>query len=186
MRARTFPKHKNVFRIITGNTVGWQVRIERNKRQYNRLFSDGVYGTTEAALRAALAWRDGLLDLLPPHRISTAHLRTKRNKRKAAQAMNRTGVIGIGFSMHTQRSGNQTPYVTCHWRDDETGRRCSTSFSIEKHGLRAATMYACKRLREGQGQSVSINQLNYMVRKALPNLEALYQKAVASEPSTIE
>lgn len=173
-----YPKYKNVFRIETGNTQGWQVRIERRKRSNSKLFSDRVYGGTDAALKAALKWRDAMLEVLPPSPSGAAHLRTPRNKRRAAQALNRTGVIGIGFSMHTQRSGRKTPYVGCYWKNPVTGKREASSFSVNKHGLRKALRLACRRLREGRGETPTDAQIEYMVGKALPRIRELYEEAV--------
>lgn len=180
MNKKTYPKQKNVFRIETGNTIGWQVRIERRKEKYSRFFSDSIHGGTDRALQQALAWRDETLARLPAHEIATAHLHTPRNKRKAAEAQNRTGVIGIGFSMYTQKSGAKLPYITCHWRDPETGVRRSSSFSITKHGLRGALKLACRRLREGQGEKPTPAQVAYLVRKALPGVQRLYDEEMTA------
>lgn len=179
--SKTFPKRRNIFRIVTGNTAGWQVRIERHRKQHSRLFSDNVYGSTDAALEAALAWRDEMLASLPAPLNPAEHLHTPKNQRKAAQAMNRTGVVGIGFTMQQQRSGNRTPYVACHWRDPESGARRSSSFSIRKYGLSQAVRLACERLREGQGQPATKGQLDYMVRKALPQIKKLYAEVGVEE-----
>lgn len=173
-----YPKHRNVFRIETGNTVGWQVRIERNKKQHNKFFSDSHYNGADGGLAAALAWRDSMLAQLPKHQYRTQHLHTRVNRKKAAKALNQTGVIGIGFSMHTQRSGTRTPYISCHWRDPDTGDRRSTSYSINKHGLRQALRLACRRLREGRGDEVTQGKVDYMVRKAYPAVKKLHDEAV--------
>lgn len=173
-----YPKHRNIFRIETGNTCGWQVRIERRKKQYNKLFSDSVHGGTDEALEAALAWRDTQYEALPDPDDPAERLRTQR---KMAEAMNRTGVVGIGFTMQTQKSGIKTPYVGAHWQDPETGRRRSTSFSINKHGLRGALKKACRRLREGRGEEPTTSQVNYYVRKALPAVKLLHGMAMKEE-----
>lgn len=179
MARNAYPKHKNIFRIETGNTIGWQVRIERRKRSYSKFFSDALHDGTAPALQAALQWRNTALTRLPDHEVATSHLHTPRNKRKAAEAMNRTGVIGIGFSLYTLRHGDKAPYVTCHWRDPATGERRSSSFSINKHGLRGALRLACRRLREGQGEAPSKEQVYYLARKAYPGVRQLYDAAVA-------
>lgn len=182
MPAQPFPKHRNVFRIETSNTVGWQVRIERQKKKYSKFFSDSLHDGPKKGLTAALAWRDTQLDALPAMSSRTAHLHTDRIRRRTAEALNRTGVIGIGFSMFTQKSGVKNPYVTCHWRDPETGRRCSTSFSVKKHGLARALRMACQRLREGRGESPTPHQVDYYVKRARPAIRRLYAEAVGEAP----
>lgn len=178
-----YKKHKNVFRIETGNTRGWQVRIERNKEAHSRLFSDSLHGGTDGALEAALAWRDAKLEELPDYETPTAHLHTPEVRRKAAEAVNRTGVIGIGFSMYAQKNGEPAPYVTCHWRDPESGRRKSSSYSVNKHGLRGALRVAAHRLRTGRGEDPTRGQVEYYVNKAYPAVKYLYEEAMRKKKS---
>lgn len=185
MSGSPFKKQRNIFRIETGNTIGWQVRIERQKKKYSQFFSDSLHGGTETALERALQWRDEKLRALPERKIPTEHLHTRKNKRKAAEAMNRTGVIGIGFSMYTLKSGEKAPYVTCHWEDPETRKRRSSGYSINKHGLRGALRLACRRLREGQGQQPTKYQVEYLVRKATPAVKQLFAEATAEEHDRI-
>ena len=171
-----YPKHRNIFRIESGKTRGWQVRIERRKRQYSKLFSDVLLGGTDEALEAALKWRDTMYEQLP----SMAEV-TEETRRKTAEAVNRTGVVGIGFSMQRQRNGRRVPYVAAYWRDPETGKRRATSYSVDKHGLRGAVRRACRSLREGRGEDPTRGQVDYLTRKALPGVKRLYAEAMAAE-----
>lgn len=171
-----YEKLRNIFRIETGNTVGWQVRFERNKQKFSKFFSDSLHGGTAGAHEAALAWRNEKLGDLPDRISPTAHLHTDEVKRRSAEALNRTGVIGMGFSMYTLKSGEKAPYVTCHWRDPKTGRRKSSSFSVRKHGLSGAARLAARRLREGRGETPTRSQVEYYVRKAMPLLKRLYRQ----------
>ncbi|PSQ88170.1 MAG: hypothetical protein BRD30_07480 [Bacteroidetes bacterium QH_2_63_10] len=58
-------KKKNLFRIDTGRTHGWQVRIIRDGERHTKLFSDKKYGGEEAAYEKALAHRNEKLEELP-------------------------------------------------------------------------------------------------------------------------
>ncbi|MDX1546110.1 MAG: AP2 domain-containing protein [Rhodothermales bacterium] len=176
------PKLPNIFRIETGNTVGWQVRFERQKKKYSKFFSDSLHDGTDGAHAAAVQWRDTMREKLPERISPAAHLHTERAKRRSAEALNRTGVIGVGFSMYTLKSGGRAPYVTCHWRDPETGRRKSSSFSVNKHGLRGAAQRACRRLREGRGEQPTDSQVDYYVRKVMPLLKRLYREETGKLP----
>ena len=57
-------KKKNLFRIDTGRTHGWQVRIIRDGERHTKLFSDKKYGGEEAAYEKALAHRNEKLEEL--------------------------------------------------------------------------------------------------------------------------
>jgi hypothetical protein len=46
-------KKKNLFRIDTGRTHGWQVRIVRDGERHTKLFSDPKYGVQGALNEAA-------------------------------------------------------------------------------------------------------------------------------------
>jgi hypothetical protein len=39
----------------------WQVDFTRRRQRYSHRFQDTVYRSSDAALRAAVAWRDGML-----------------------------------------------------------------------------------------------------------------------------
>ncbi|MDQ7041837.1 MAG: AP2 domain-containing protein [Rhodothermus sp.] len=167
-------KARNIFRIDVQATHGWQVRIQRQNQSYTQFFSDKKYGSPAKAFEAALAYRDRLLQELPPPINPTARLRTPEVRRKAAEAINRSGVIGIGFSVKVTRQGIRRPYVQGYWTDAQ-GRRRATSRSIEAHGLKGALELVCRKLYEVQGnRGLSVEE---MMRRALPQLEKLYRQS---------
>jgi hypothetical protein len=54
---------------IAGNDGGehaWRARVYHGSSESHRQFADRLYGGTEGALRAAVAWRDGQRSALPP------------------------------------------------------------------------------------------------------------------------
>ncbi len=166
-------KARNIFRIDVHATHGWQVRIQRQHQSYTQFFSDKKYGSPEKAFEAALAYRDRLLKELPPPINPTARLRTPEVRRKAAESINRSGVIGIGFSVKVTRQGIRRPYVQGYWIDAD-GRRRATSRSIEAHGLQGALELVCRKLYEVRAnRGLSVEE---MVRRALPALEKLYRE----------
>lgn len=167
-------KARNIFRIDVQATHGWQVRIQRQNQSYTQFFSDKKYGSLEKAFEAARAYRDQLLQALPPPIDPTARLQAPETRRKAAESINRSGVIGIGFSLKVTPQGIRRPYVQGYWMDTE-GRRRSTTRSVKTHGLKGALELVCRKLCEAQG-SRGLN-VEEMVRRALPALEKLYQQA---------
>ncbi|MFO7313616.1 hypothetical protein [Rhodothermus marinus] len=167
-------KERNIFRIDVHATHGWQVRIQRQNQSYTQFFSDKKYGSSEKAFEAARAYRDQLLQELPPPIDPTARLRTPEVRQKAAASINRSGVLGIGFSVKVTRQGIRRPYVQGYWID-ANGRRRATSRSIEAHGLKGALELVCRKLYEVQAnRGLSVEE---MVRRALPTLEQLYRQA---------
>ncbi|WP_397547717.1 AP2 domain-containing protein [Rhodothermus marinus] len=166
-------KARNIFRIDVHATHGWQVRIQRQNKSYTQFFSDKKYGSPKKAFEAALAYRDQLLQELPPPIDPTARLRTPEVRQKAAASINRSGVIGIGFSVKVTRQGIRRPYVQGYWIDAD-GRRRATSRSIEAHGLKGALELVCRKLYEVQAnRGLSVEE---MVQRALPTLEQLYRQ----------
>jgi predicted HNH restriction endonuclease len=69
---RTFedPEYYNVplgiRRHDFSNMHGWWVRVTREKTMFRKLFSDGVYGSIQEALKQAVLYRHEILSNLPP------------------------------------------------------------------------------------------------------------------------
>ena len=168
-------KERNLFRIDTGNTHGWQVRIERNKTLYSKFFSDSLFEAgAEGAFRAAQKRRDSWLEELPPIETDrVAHLHSDAVRAKMRAAVTRTGVNGIGFSMKRKKnSPDRTPYVQAYWTNDK-GQPRGTSFSVERHGGRGALRLAARALLNNSDVDIKEDTI---VRKAWPNIRALLEE----------
>lgn len=143
-------KHKNISRIDTGNTHGWQVRFKRQGRMHSRFFADKKWGGREQALALALQWRDEKRLKLPvpadPHEA-----RGKRSE---------TGVRGLAVGYQDVGNGTKKPYVQISYQGED-GRRRSSSFSVEKWGWRRAIWKACRRLGTWRGWSAGEMQHQY-------------------------
>ena len=156
---------KNVKRIDTGRTHGWQVCIQRDGEQTTKLFSDKKYGGREEALELAKEYRDELLEDLPSlPEGPNAHLHTDRTRQQAWKTLTRTGVKGISLTWAKGKSGTRYPHVCAMWPDPETGRRKRRARSVSKHGLDYALHRCCELLYEGRGEID-------------PDPEALYERA---------
>lgn len=153
----------NIFRIDTGNTHGWQVRIQRNNRLYSRFFADSKFSSSADGRRAAESYRDEMIGKLGAADPAVSHLHTAEAKRKAWEAVSRTGIEGLGVTWQTETGGAKYPYVQAHWVGDD-GRRRASKRSIEKHGVQSATRHVCDLLvRHHHGYD---------------DVEALYRKAI--------
>jgi hypothetical protein len=153
----------NIFRIDTGNTHGWQVRVQRNKKLHSRFFSDSRFESRDQSRVAAELFRDELLDKVGRAQPAVGHLHTARAKRRAWEALTRTGIEGLGVTWQMEKSGQRYPYVQAHWVDNEGTRRASKR-SIEKHGVQEATRHICRLLVQNHNRYESEDHL---YRKAI-------------------
>ena len=128
---------KHITRLDYQKTHGWWVRIRRKSNPCSKLFSDGVYGSQEKALEAAIAWRDEKLITAPKQTVRTAESSSKTVK---------TGVPGLCVSFVKGAKGNLAHLQVSVQRH---GRRTSTRYSISKWGLRAALWKSCVALAKG-------------------------------------
>ena len=141
------PKHKGpgvraiygITRVENENkhTHCWIVHIQRRRRVWHRIFSDGVYGGKTHALRAAKAFRDGLLvSHLPMTRAEYAAIRRKNN---------RSGVAGVfrgGSDAQTTFGRSVEPAYWIAFWTMPNGKRAIRKFSIAKYGEKTAYKHA--------------------------------------------
>lgn len=165
-------KKKNLFRIDTGRTHGWQVRIIRNGDRHTKLFSDKKYGGKEAAYEKALAHRNDKIDELPDL-PEDGPLHTDEVDQRRWEALTRTGVKGLGFTMTTysRATDAKRPYITVHW-PGENRWRC-TSFSVVKHGVQGALNEAAETLAEHTDHEMTVEE---MIENARPAVEKLLEQ----------
>jgi len=79
---------KNIRRIDTGKTHGWQFHAMRAGKWYTKLFSDNKYNGDIGALRAAKRYRTKMLKLHPKPDSSQKDCLSKRNT---------TGTVGVSW-----------------------------------------------------------------------------------------
>lgn len=128
-------KHKNISRVKTGKTDGWQVRIRRNGEPYSKFFAlKNFQGQVNLALNAAIECRDDVLKLAPKPNMGAARVKKGRDD-------------GIHRYVERNKHG-EYPYWVATWTDPLLGKRKSRKFSISKHGgLRAKQMAREARMR---------------------------------------
>ena len=88
---------KHITRLDYQKTHGWWVRIRRKSNPSSKLFSDGVYGGRDEALKAAKAWRD--------EKLSSAPKQTTRTTESTSKSI-KTGVPGLCVSFIEGASNN--------------------------------------------------------------------------------
>ena len=135
------------------STHGWQVRHRLDGQRLSKFFADGRHGGRDAALDAALAYRDRLFAELPAR------------EPKPRKAWSNTGVVGLSVR---EKSASDPPrlYVQLNWMDAD-GKRKASSYSVEKWGLRRALWNGCLRLyRERQEAGYPVEEPHVMFARA--------------------
>lgn len=127
---------KGISRIDSASTVGWYVRVYRNKKTFARFISDSKFGGKSSALKEAIRQRDCLkteiqcIPKKPSKRRSVSH--DKRNK---------TGVLGVTRTSKKAKNGRSYACYTVTWRPEPKVQK-SRSFSIKKYGEKSALALA--------------------------------------------
>jgi hypothetical protein len=124
----------NVFRVDHPENHGWIVRFKRHGKIHQAYFRD--HGDRRLVLRRALAWRDQMLEKLPPSR--RFHFR---------RCYSNTGVIGvIRWVLYTRKGSPYTIYYAIWY--DEHGRPRSRGYSVGKYGEDKARRLAIQARRQ--------------------------------------
>ncbi|MDA3834051.1 MAG: AP2/ERF family transcription factor [Spirochaetales bacterium] len=119
-------KHRNICRIDSNNTHGWYARINWNRKQFSKMFSDTVNGGYASALLAAIAWRDRKREELGLPSTDLYIVGATRSN---------TGIRGVSLDKKRQA-------FIASWVDAE-GRPNNSSVSVRKYGEKAAFEKAC-------------------------------------------
>lgn len=149
---------RNIVRIDidNSNTHGWQVRITRHRKRHTKFFSDQRYGSAEAALVAAEAYRDEMLpqfpDPLPANELSLL-------------ARSPSGVPGVRLAFDSGIPRIEANMVTV------SGERKVRSFSVRKWGLRKALWKACAWKAAGRSALAQTPDVQKMYEKAYPTIK---------------
>lgn len=137
------PNHYGIYRAKTtgrldapGNNWSWRVMITRDhKALCNKSFSDKKYGGAEAALLAAIDYRDRLLE--------RAHPAFKKDRNQLLRRNNTSGLAGVCRSAAKGRDY----YVAQTLLPD--GNRLRRAFSVAKYGdARARELAVAERAKQ--------------------------------------
>ena len=126
---------RNISRYRHHRYEAWIVQIRRRGRFIVRYFADRRHGGRGRALAAAAAFRDHLLDRLPPLSFAGLHPRGP------------TGVVGVCVQVNRLRQGTYRSYVAS-WPDAAGGRHTRT-FAFKKYGKARAFELAVQARRRG-------------------------------------
>ena len=138
----TFQSQKGISRIETSSTLGWYVRVYRNKRTYSKFFSDTKFGGKDKALEMALFEKEELDKMINkiPKKPTKRRVVTKDKR-------NTTGVLGVSRTSKKASNGKSYDCYTVSWRPEPKVQK-STSFSIKKYGEEKALEMAIQLRRK--------------------------------------
>lgn len=138
----TIQSQKGISRIETSSTLGWYVRVYRNKRTYSKFFSDTKYGGKDKALEMALFEKEELSKMISkiPKKPTKRRVVTKDKR-------NTTGVLGVSRTSKKASNGKSYDCYTVSWRPEPKVQK-STSFSIKKYGEEKALEMAIQLRRK--------------------------------------
>jgi hypothetical protein len=133
---------KGISRIETSSTLGWYVRVYRNKKTYSKFFSDTKFGGKDKALETAIFQKEELSRMISkiPKKPTKRRVVTKDKR-------NITGVLGVSRTSKKASNGKSYDCYTVSWRPEPKVQK-STSFSIKKYGEEKALEMAIELRRK--------------------------------------
>lgn len=132
-RSRNKQSVKNIKRIDSTKTHGWQVHVRRGGVLKTKLFSDKVFKGKRKALDAAKTHRDELLEEMA--KLAKPLWKIKRTPRT------NTGKLGVSLTEYTNKSGKKRQVITVTARE-KLGKAVNRKFSVDKLGYEKAVKKA--------------------------------------------
>jgi hypothetical protein len=120
-------------RMRPGKTgITYRVTFTRHDGTPTALFRESEYGSAKAALKAAQAWRDQMVQVLMPE--------TKQAFSQRVKANNTSGCPGVYLKRQTVRRGDRTGEYTFWQAQTPEGVKPfrSRSFSVNRYGFDGA------------------------------------------------
>lgn len=142
---------KNISRIDTGATHGYQVRMRRRKKNFDKFFGDNKFGGKRKALDAAREFRN---EIDQQYREYTRKERTRMKEPPPS-----SGITGVRLETKTVESNG---YITTYsfwvaqW-SPEPGVRKTRRFSVDKYGDEGAFKKAVSTRKKGVREMVEFD-----------------------------
>lgn len=165
---RVPPSTRNIRRIDSPKSHGYQVHIERNGTVITKHFSDSRYTSPSAARKAAIAYRDEMLAEVPRAGNQLGYRTVPHSN---------TGEVGISLTYMTRRQGDRKPYLTVSV-SPSPGKMLGRKFSIDRLGYEEA-------MEQAKAWRAEVLQQREQRREAEERRKQARRKpkAMAAEPS---
>lgn len=137
---------KGISRIDSRNTHGWFVRVFRNGHTHSKMFSDGVHGGREEALKMAKKYKDEY-EKNHPRTLAATRLRLKMPRN------NTSGVVGVSDTHVRSRSGEKFPCFSVSWCPAKNVKRCK-KFYYHKYDSREEAFEAAVKFRQEREKEI--------------------------------
>lgn len=135
----------NIKRADYLKVKGWMFRVCRSKEHHSKLFSDSVYGSSNAALKAAMAYKE---NYKKTNLIEKLHHHLKNKKSE-------TGTVGVSLTKRV--INNSISHVGWSANLIVNGKQKHFYYSIKKWGYSGAYLLARS------------DRLNFMKETVLPD-----------------
>lgn len=142
---RPAPHDSDMYAIFRKSPDGagqqaWLVHLSRGGRMIQSTFSDSTYGGREAALFVARAFRDAVLQVIPPLTHRDMRMLKRKTRRDPPGDHPRSEIAGVHYAAASgPRHGRWIARIEIRDASRPTGRRAITrSFSVAEHGFDAA------------------------------------------------
>ncbi|MDR3413619.1 MAG: AP2 domain-containing protein [Formivibrio sp.] len=125
-------KHRCIGRYFRDGKPYWRVCIMRQGKFYQKTFSDRLHDGNEAALHAALQWRDHIFEAYPANGklFQATHVRKNNTSGRPGVFLRKVERVRRGKALRYQIWQAQTPEGMKPFK--------SRSFSIQKYGAEQA------------------------------------------------
>jgi len=134
--SRKNPNNRNITRMDHEKVRGYWVRVVKDGKLYQRLFSDGQYGGKRRAMQAAREYRDEVRKKLFGDKAD-AQRRVFTSCRR-----NTSGMVGVHY-VEKKRNGSVTRAYVASWCPTKGGPQKHKYFSVNQLGKREAYRQAC-------------------------------------------
>jgi predicted HNH restriction endonuclease len=137
---------KGIIRFDYGNDHGWWVRVTRDKAQFKKLFSDGVYGSIAESLRKSILYRHEILSSFP---ITTKYIYSRSLPVNSEDRITRV-----------KEKGNKQPYIAWKARWYDVNHNVKTKFfSVQKFGEEEAKLLALSETTKNHNKKPKITNV---------------------------
>lgn len=126
-------------------THAWQVRVQRGNRILTKSFSDGLYGGKRKALRAAVEYRDQVIEQIP----SFEHQLWLRNR---LRRNNSSGIAGVSrHDLVDPRDNARRVFWLASW--------------IDEHGVSRKRKFSILLYGEDRAKQLAIDEREHQLRR---------------------
>lgn len=164
-----YPDRKNLKRIDTGKTHGWQFATKKTGFEETKFFSDGQFGSQDASYQAAREYRNDVFEAARDLGIGDddGFIPDTLPICLSLSPRNNTGIIGVNRSIHTKKHRKKEDVYWVAGYKTEDGQNKQQKFSVPGPGEQKALLSAIAfrreyvaRVRDGVSDAAAEKRIN--------------------------